>query len=83
MSVCLVAQRCLTLCDPVDGSPPGSSVHGTLQAGVLPFSTSGDLSDPGIEPVSLESPELAGEFFTPVSPGKPFTVVYHLRKVAC
>ena len=49
----------------------------------LPFSTSGDLSDPGIEPVSLESPELAGEFFTTVSPGKPFTVVYHLRKVAC
>ena len=35
VSVCLVAQRCLTLCDPVDGSPPGSSVHVTLQAGVL------------------------------------------------
>ena len=25
---------CLTLCDPVDGSPPGSSVHGILQAGI-------------------------------------------------
>ena len=25
---CLVAQSCLTLCDPMDGSPPGSSVHG-------------------------------------------------------
>ena len=24
----LVAQLCLTLCDPVDCSPPGSSVHG-------------------------------------------------------
>ena len=23
-------QLCLTLCDPVDGSPPGSSVHRTL-----------------------------------------------------
>ena len=27
----LVAQSCLTLCDPIDCSPPGSSVHGTLQ----------------------------------------------------
>ena len=27
-----VAQPCPTLCDPVDCSPPGSSVHGTLQA---------------------------------------------------
>ena len=25
---CLVAQSCLTLCDPMDCSPPGSSVHG-------------------------------------------------------
>ena len=25
-----VAQSCLTLCDPVDYSPPGSSVHGIL-----------------------------------------------------
>ena len=29
-----VAQPCLTLCDPVDCSPPGSSVHGSLQARV-------------------------------------------------
>ena len=26
--LCLVAQLCLTLCDPMDCSPPGSSVHG-------------------------------------------------------
>ena len=30
-----VAQSCPTLCDPVDCSPPGSSVHGILQAGIL------------------------------------------------
>ena len=30
-----VAQSCLTLCDPVDCSPPGSSVHGILQATIL------------------------------------------------
>ena len=31
----LVAQLCLTLCDPMDCSPPGSSAHGILQARVL------------------------------------------------
>ena len=30
-----VAQSCLTLWDPMDCSPPGSSVHGILQAGIL------------------------------------------------
>ena len=28
-------QSYLTLCDPIDGSPPGSSVHGIFQARVL------------------------------------------------
>ena len=28
-------QSCLTICDPVDCSPPGSSVHGILQARTL------------------------------------------------
>ena len=31
----LVAQSCLTLCDPMDCSPPGSSVHGILLARIL------------------------------------------------
>ena len=31
----LVAQSCPTLCDPMDCSPPGSSVHGILQERVL------------------------------------------------
>ena len=30
-----VAQLCPTLCDPVDCSPPGSSIHGILQARIL------------------------------------------------
>ena len=28
-------QSCLTLCNPRDGSPPGSSIHGIFQARVL------------------------------------------------
>ena len=31
----LVAQSCPTLCDPMDCSPPGSSVHGIFQARIL------------------------------------------------
>ena len=32
---CIATQLCPTLCDPTDGSPPGSSVHGILQARIL------------------------------------------------
>ena len=34
-SLCLCAQSCPTLCNPMDCSPPGSSVHATLQARIL------------------------------------------------
>ena len=33
--LCLVAQSYSTLCDPMDCSPPGSSVHAILQARIL------------------------------------------------
>ena len=62
--------QCLTLCDPLDCSPPGFSVHGILQARILEgvaISSSGDLPDPGMEP---GSPVLAGGFFTTEPPGK-------------
>ena len=41
MCMCIYAaaakslQLCLTLCDPIDGSPPGSPVPGILQARIL------------------------------------------------
>ena len=40
------AQSCLTLCDPMDYSQPGSSVQGIFQARIwgLPFPTPGDKS---------------------------------------
>ena len=37
----------------------------------LPFPTPGDLSHPGIEPMSVASPELSGRFFPSVPPRKP------------
>ena len=33
--LCSVIQSCLTLCDPIDCSLPGSSVHGVFQARIL------------------------------------------------
>ena len=44
----------------------------------LPFSTPGDLPDPGIKPTSLASPSSAGRFFTTVPPGKPAFLVDNL-----
>ena len=54
-----VVQSCLTLCDPVNCSPPGSSIHGILQAGVGCHSLL--LPDSG----SNLSLALAGGFFHP------------------
>ena len=44
----LVAQSCLTLCDLMDFSLPGSSVHGILQARIHSL-LQWDLPDPGIK----------------------------------
>ena len=70
-------QSCLTLCNPMDCSPPGSSVQGILQARILKWvaiSFSGDLPNPGIKPMSFVAPALAGRFFTTEPPGKPLRV---------
>ena len=68
MVVCvLVTQSCLTLCDSMDCSLPGSSIHEILQARILewlPFPPPGDLPNPRTEPASLTSPALAGGFST-------------------
>ena len=65
--VCSVIQSYLTLCNPMDYSQPGSSVHGIFQTRLLEevaVPPLGDLPDSGIKPVSLRSPALAGGLFT-------------------
>ena len=67
----LVTQSCSTLCDPVDGSPPGSFVHGFSRHEYwsgLSFPFPGDLPDSGIEP---RSPALQADFLPSEPPGKP------------
>ena len=59
MAMCMHAkslQLCPTLCNRMDCSPPGSSVHEILQAKILEWvvmTSSRDLPDPGIEPEFL------------------------------
>ena len=58
----------------MDYSLASSSVHEILQARILEwvaFPAPGDLPDPGIEPISLGSPALAGGSFTTEPAGKP------------
>ena len=64
------ARYCPTLCDPMDCSPPGSSVHGFSRQEYwsrLPFPSPGNLPDPGIEPTSLASPALQAALATVTS----------------
>ena len=52
----LVTQSYLILCNPMDCIPPGSSVHGILQARILEWVAMpppGDLPNPGIGSTSL------------------------------
>ena len=69
---CLVAKSCLTICDLMECSPPGSSLSmGFLRQEYwsgLPFPSPGDLPSPGIKPVS---PALAGGFFITEPSRKP------------
>ena len=56
-------QWCPALCDPMDCSPPGSSVRGILQSGILEWvampSSGEEFPDSGIKPVSFLSSALA------------------------
>ena len=67
-------QSCPILCDLMDCSPPGSSVHGIFQTRMpewVPFPTPGNLPDLGIEPTSPSLSALPGSFFPTAPPGKP------------
>ena len=68
-----VAQSCPTLCDPMDCSPPGSSVHGIFQARVLEWVaiafSRGPSGPRDRAPVSC----ITGRHFTVRAPGKPLS----------
>ena len=67
----LSSQLCPTICDPIDCSPPSSSVHGISRqeyCSGLPFPPPGDLPGPGIEP---GSPTIWADSLPSKPPGKP------------
>ena len=68
-------QSCLTLCDPMDSCPPGSSVPGTLQAKVLEWDamhfSRGSSQCRDWTHVSC----IIGRFFTAELPGSPSIVI--------
>ena len=78
----LVAQSCLTLCDPMACSPPGSPVHGISQARILEciaISFSMGSSWPrGRGHISCT----AGRFFTTEPPEKPDKNIQSVSSVA-
>ena len=49
----------------------------------LPFLPPAYLPDTGVEPESLESPALAGGFFTTAPPGKRLILVFHTPVHCC
>ena len=68
---CSVAKSCPTLCDPMDCSPPGSSIHGISQARILgwvaiPFSRGSSRPRDRTHVCCI-----TGGFFTTEPPGKP------------
>ena len=73
--LCLVTQSCLTLCDPMDSSPPGSSVHGDSpckNTGVGCHALlQGNLPNSGIKP---RSPTLQADSLTSEPSGKPMNI---------
>ena len=82
------AQSCPTLCDPMDCSQPGSSVHGFSRQEYwsgLPFPPPGDLPYPEIKLTFPESPTLADGFFTTstTSEAQLWTVAIAFFNVSC
>ena len=71
---CSVAQLCLTLCNPLDCSPPGSSVHGISQARILEWVAISSFSLSSWLRIQPASPALADGFFTAEPLGKPMLI---------
>ena len=74
-------QSCWTLCDSMDYSLSGSSVHGLYWTRILKWiamPSSRDLPDPEVKPASHMSP--AGRFLPLVPPGKPISSMCLLYK---
>ena len=74
-AVHVCAQSCLILCNPVDCSPPGSSVHGISQARILEWvAVSSFRRSPQPGDQTQISCNCRWGFFTTEQPGKPISL---------
>ena len=64
-------QSCPTLCNPMDCSPPGSSVHGILQARILEWVVMPSSRGPSQPRDGTQVPCIAGGSLLAELPGKP------------
>ena len=81
---CYSLQSCLTLGHPMDCSPPGSLSMTFIRQECwrgLPCPSPGNLPDPGIKPVSLTSPVLAGGFFITSATWEALSGIYTPQEV--
>ena len=62
--LCLVVQSCLTLWDPMDCSPPYSSIRGTLQARTLEWVAMPSPKGSSLSRNRTQVSNIAGRFFT-------------------
>ena len=63
-TMCVGAQSCLNLCNPINCSPPDSSVCGILQARILEWLATSSSSASSRPRYQTHTPTLAGRFFT-------------------
>ena len=75
-SYCLVTKSCPTLCNPMDCSPPGSSVHGISQVGILEWVALSCFRGSSQPKDQTHFSCLAGGCFTTASPWKPRVEFY-------
>ena len=81
-SRCFVAQLCLTLCDPMDGSPPGSSVHGISQERILEWVVISSSRGSSWPRDRIRVSCIGRWFFTAEPPGKPHSVIV-VQSLSC
>ena len=82
LCIALVTQLCPTLCDPIDCSPPGSSVHAILQARILTWVAIPFIRGSSWPRDQTQSPALQADFFFYhlSNQGSPKVVILQIKK---
>ena len=72
-----VTQSHLTICDLMDCSLPGTSVHGILQVRIMEWVAIPFSKDPPEQGIKPGSPSLQTDSLPPELPGKPWVCIFY------